>query len=159
MNRHLLIYHLLFTGGGIYARSSYYSNSIAMANNSALVWKPSTSSYLEMDIYCMSNSSSSSTGSVIRTPRGNPLSASSCGVGCYRMYSSSPSLSSTYRGIYTCRIADSNGVYLDINFGIYPYSSRLSCKHAVLYFKVLCNVTTRDTYFVVFWSIIQLLRW
>ncbi len=158
MNRRLLICHLLFTGGGIYARSSYYSNSIAMANNSALVWKSYSSYSYEMDIHCMSNSTSSSTGSVIRTPYGNPLSATSCGVGCYRMYSSSSSLSSSHRGIYTCRIADSNGVYLDINFGIYPYNSRYSCKHAELYFKELCNVITRQTYFVVFWSIIQLIR-
>ncbi len=147
----------VLTGGGIYAQSSFYSNSIAMANNSALVWK---SAYIyKMDIYCMSNSSSSYTGNVIRTPYSNALSETSCGVGCYRMYSTYSSLSSSYQGIYTCRIADSNEDYLDINFGIYPYDSRYSCKHAELYFKVLCNVITRQTYFVVFWSIVQLLRW
>ncbi len=155
----LNIYFFVLTGGGIYARSSLYSNNIAMANNSALFWKSSSTYSYEMDIYCMSNSTSSYTGSVIRTPYSNGLSASSCGVGCYRMYSSSSSLSSSYRGIYTCRISDSNGVYLDINFGIYPYNSTYSCKHAELYFKVLCNVITRQTYFVVFWSIMQLLRW
>ncbi len=154
------LYFFVPTGGGIYARSSLYSNRIAMANNSALVWKYPTSGYYthEMDIYCMSNSSSSSTGSVIAATY-NPLSTSSCGVGCYRMYSLSSSLNSSYQGIYTCRIADSNGVYLDINFGIYPYNSRYSCKHVELYFKVLCNVITQQTYFVVFWSNVQLLRW
>ncbi len=134
----------VLTGGGIYARSSLYSNYIAMANNSALVWKSSTYSYYiiyEMEIYCMSNSSSSSTGSVIASSY-DPFSTSSCGVGCYQMYSSSSYLSSSHQGIYTCRIADSNGVYLDINFGIYLYNSRYSCKHAELYFKVLCNVIT-----------------
>ncbi len=126
----LNIYFSVLTGGGIYAQSSLYSNSIAMANNSALVWKSSTYNY-EMDIYCMSNSSSSSTGSVM-TPSSNPLSTTSCGVGCYQMYSTSSSLSSTYQGIYTCRIADSNGDYLDFNFGIYPYSYRYICKYTEL---------------------------
>ncbi len=79
----------------------------------------------------MSNSTSSSTGSVI-APSYNPLSTTSCGVGCYRMYSRSSSLSSAYQGIYTCRIADSDGVYLDIHFGIYPYSYRNTCKYLKL---------------------------
>ncbi len=114
-------------GAGLYAESSYYSNRIPLSNNSALVWKHSTYSYNEMDIYCMSNSSSSSTGSLL-TPYGNALSRTSCGIGCYRMYSSSSSLSSPYQGIYTCRIADSRGISLDVNFGIYPYSYRYNGK-------------------------------
>ncbi len=118
---------LYLPGAGLYARSSLYSNQIPLSNNSALVWRSSTSSYLEMDIYCMSNSSSSSTGTLL-TPYGWALSRTSCGIGCYRVYSSSSSLSSSYQGIYTCRIADSRGVSLDVNFGIYPYSYRYHCK-------------------------------
>ncbi len=115
------------TGAGLYAQSSYYSNQIPLSNNSALVWRSSTYSYNEMDIYCMSNSTSYYTGSLL-TPYGSALSHTSCGVGCYRVYSSSSSLSSSYRGIYTCRIADSRGISLDVNFGIYPYAYRYSCK-------------------------------
>ncbi len=114
-------------GAGLYAESSYYSNRIPLPNNSALVWRSPTSRYLEMDIYCMSNSSSSTTGSLL-TPYGSALSRTSCGIGCYRVYSSSSSLSSSYQGIYTCRIADSKGISLDVNFGIYPYSYRYSSK-------------------------------
>ncbi len=115
------------TGAGLYAQSSYYSNHIPLSNNSALVWRSSTSRYYEMDIYCMSNSSSSSTGSLLATYDW-ALSRTSCGIGCYRVYSSSSSLSSSYQGIYTCRIADSRGISLDVNFGIYPYAYRYSCK-------------------------------
>ncbi len=121
-------------GAGLYAKSSYYSNRIPLSNNSALVWRSPTYSYNELDIYCMSNSSSSSTGSLL-TPYGWALSRTSCGIGCYRVYSSSSSLSSSYRGIYTCRIADSRGISLDVNFGIYPYSYRYSCKGYISLFK------------------------
>ncbi len=117
------------TGAGLYAQSSLYSNQIPLSNNSALVWRSSTYSSIEMDIYCMSNSSSSATGTLL-TPYGWALSRTSCGVGCYRVYSSSSSLSSSYQGIYTCRIADSRGISLDVNFGIYPYSYRYSGKDA-----------------------------
>ncbi len=102
-----------------------------MANNSALVWISSSYSYY-MNIYCMSNSSSSSTGT--RTPHNYGLSATSCGVGCYRMYSTSSYLSSSYRGIYTCWIKDSKGDYLAINFGIYQYG--FNCKYAELHFNL-----------------------
>ncbi len=118
------------TGAGLYVRSSLYSNQIPLSNNSALVWRSPTYSYLEMDIYCMSNSSSSSTGTLL-TPYGSALSHTSCGIGCYQVYSSSSSLSSSYQGIYTCRIADSRGISLDVNFGIYPYSYRYHCKSII----------------------------
>ena len=116
-------------GAGVYVQSSYFSSETSLPNNSALVWKYPTYSYYkyEMDIYCMSNSTSSSEGSLI-SPYGYVLRTTFCGVGCFQMYSSSSYLSSSYRGIYTCRIADSRGMFFDLNFGIYPYNERYTCK-------------------------------
>ncbi len=125
-------------GAGLYAESSYYSYRIPLSNNSASVWG-SPYSYYQMDIYCMSNSTSSSTGSLL-TPYGSALSNTSCGIGCYRVYSSSSSLSSSYQGIYTCSIADSRGISLDVNFGIYPYSYMYNGKGTSLFKIRYCNL-------------------
>ncbi len=103
-----------------------------------------------MDIYCMSNSSSYLTGSLM-TPNGSALSHTSCGIGCYRVYSNSSSLSSSYQGIYTCRIADSRGISLDVNFGIYPYGYRSSSKDYISFlircyncYQLLCSNPCSD---------------
>lgn len=117
-------------GAGVLVRSSYNYSGVPLPNNSALVWKAPTNGHhdFEMDIYCMSNSTNNSTGSLV-APHGNALGTTFCGVGCYWIYSTYSSLSPSDQGIYTCRIEDSNHVTLDVNFGIYPHG--YSCKYCI----------------------------
>ncbi len=75
----------------------------------------------------MSNSSSSSVSAYIEYPfSSSQFSTVSCGTGCYRLYSTYSYLSLSYQGIFTCRIQDSRGSYLDLHLGIYPYG--FNCK-------------------------------
>ncbi len=95
----------------------YLSNQ-PVANNTAIVWR---SYYPLMNLYCMSNSSSSSVSASIQYPYSSSwFHTTRCGTGCYRLYSTLSYLSSSYQGIFTCNIQDSRGIYLGLHFGIYP---------------------------------------
>ena len=91
-------------------------------------------------LYCQSNSTSSSVGSIIGD-YSYYLSQSNCGAGCYYVYRFSSSWSysywSSYQGVYTCRIPDSTGAYLDVNVGIYPVG--FSCKCIALVMLLRCT--------------------
>ncbi len=107
-------------------------------------------SYTRVSIYCCSNSSYS-TGSItlpnsavttrnygnyIKMSRFRGSYYANLYAGCMKLfhysrvnyYSSSSSiyytLSSSYRGIYTCNILDSNNVNIPLSFGIYGEGSR-----------------------------------
>ncbi len=130
-----------------------YSNNVLLANNSAIVIYYS-SMYRDLHIYCMSNASSTS-ASVIQ-PGSQNLSTTTCGPGCYKLsisiyelfyycpgYWYGQSLNSSDEGIYTCRIRDSRGIYLDVNVGI--YLDEFSCKLCVALIATslcmsLCNL-------------------
>ncbi len=121
-----------FTGAGFFVLDSYYSSNEPVANNTAIVWKPFFS-YYNLNLYCMSNSSSSYVSASIQYPYSSfQFSTTRCGTGCYQLYSTH----SFHKGIYTCRIQDSRGVYLDLHFGMYPYG--FNCKH---YFMYLVNTS------------------
>ncbi len=125
------IFVLSLAGAGIYVVTSQYSNSVPLSNNSAIVWRPPSASYRSTTyyiLYCMSNASSTS-ASVVYPYIGGYVTTTTCGAGCYQLYyrsSYTNSLSSSYQGIYTCRIQDSRAIYLDIHVGIYP--SSFNCK-------------------------------
>ncbi len=126
---------LPYTGAGMYASSSQYSNYVPLSNNSAIVWKSSYySTYYRLN--CMSNASSTSAYVVYPYSSGYTYTGS-CGAGCYQLYYYGyyVSLSSSYQGIHTCRIQDSRGIYLDVNTGIYPYGFR--CKFHFFSLQVL----------------------
>ncbi len=123
-----IVTSLSLTGAGIYAESSEHSNTVPLSNNSAITWRQSsyyTTTYYSL--YCMSNASSTSAYALFPYSS-SYVSRTTCGAGCYRLYYTGyqTSLSSSYQGIYTCRIQDSRGIYLDVHVGIYPHS--FSCK-------------------------------
>ncbi len=121
---------LFITGAGIFVLDSYYSSNQPVANNSAIVWK-SSSYYNKVNLYCISNSSSSSVSAYLQYPYGNPFNSRRCGIGCYRWYSTESYLRSSNQGIFTCRIQDSRGIYLDLHFGMYPFE--FNCKLIFLF--------------------------
>ncbi len=116
------IYCCLFTGAGIFVSNSYYLSNEPVANNTAIVWRKSSYS-TKVNLYCMSNSSSSSVSARIQYPYSSGYFYSTrCGTGCYQLYSTySYYLNSDYYGIFTCRIQDSRGIYLYLHFGIYRH--------------------------------------
>ena len=121
--KHIVSSEPSLAGAGMYAELSSGLTRVALPNNSAVVWESRyyfTYRY-SLDLYCMSNSTSNSSGTVILTDHsvGNP-ETSFCGVGCLRIHKISSRLQN-FDGIHTCRILDSQGTFLDVNFGIYFY--------------------------------------
>ncbi len=122
----------------MYAISDY----VPLANNSAIAW--SDPYYTHFDLYCMSNASS--TSAYVERSANIYFYPTYCGTGCYRLtywgrYGSG--LSSSDQGIYTCRIQDSRGIYLDVSVGI--YHDGFNCKHCVALIATslcmsLCNL-------------------
>ena len=108
-----------------------------MANNSIVVSRY-CNDYQRIYFECCSNTSSTSTqligrtGSNVITSYASEIlrhytASSSCTR--FRSYSSSSNrcrysryyFTSSYQGVYTCRMTDSNGQYNDFSMGIYPY--------------------------------------
>ncbi len=134
----------------MYAVYSQYSNSVPLSNNSAIAWQGSY--YTTFSLYCMSNASNTSAYLIYHKNSGNHLVFHpNCGTGCYELsyygyYGSS--LSSSDQGIYTCRIQDSRGIYLDVSVGIYP--DGFNCKHCAALIATslcmsLCNLFSSAT--------------
>ena len=120
--------------------SHQYGSSQAMANNSIVV-ASSCSSYVRFDFYCCTNRSSVSGAeligrdnyNVMYSYRRDIMQAYSFYSDCVRFrsydyygYGCSYYFTSSYQGVYTCKMADSNGIYQDFSMGIYP--NGFSCK-------------------------------
>ena len=101
-------------------------HNAAVPNNAVLVARNYNSYFY---FYCQSNSTSNSVGS-FTGDYSSYFSQSYCGAGCYQLYTSSYWYSS-YQGVYTCTIPNSNGTYLDVNVGLYPYG--FNCKYDYYY--------------------------
>jgi len=114
---------LLSLGAGLYANSAHK----ALMNNSII--KASSSQRLG-EFSCMSGSTQGGVGQFIgRDGRdityqfGDPFYVSIGGVqnpGLIQV-SSYTTLQTSYQGVYTCRIPDETGKFLDINVGLYRY--------------------------------------
>ena len=122
----LLYYYLILkTGAGFYVASSYYLNNVAVTNNSLIVQK-SSCYHCKVDVYCYSNSTSSSTGYYI-FPNNDRKSSDShhysytvdqqtySGVRIRSYYWNTPDI----WGIFTCEIPDSEGNTVETSIGIY----------------------------------------
>ncbi len=137
-----MVVYLFIAGAGIYVSQSLGTGAGGTTgpqpNNSYAIIDTSRSNINSNNrgqIYCCSNSSYS-TGS-ITLPGGTVITSnydnlritrytgnSSTYAGCIRLYHdyyyhSSYSLSSSYRGIYTCNILDSNNVNIPVSIGFY----------------------------------------
>ena len=115
------------TGAGIYVSSSYYVNRLAVSNNSLIVPKPTTCYDCKVNVYCYSNSTSSSVGYYkfpnnqrrysdnnyydFKVGRINPsgIRIRSYGYGAPDIW-----------GIFTCELPDSEGNTVETSIGIYP---------------------------------------
>ncbi len=143
-----MVVYLFIAGAGIYVSRGLGTGAGGTTgpqpNNSYAIvdtGRSNTYSYTRGQIYCCSNSSYS-TGS-ITIPGGGAVTTSNYGslritrytgssstyAGCitlyhYYYYYSSYSLSSSYRGIYTCNILDSNNVNIPVSIGFYSEGSR-----------------------------------
>ena len=121
-------FHLLSSGAEVYiVQSSNYKSSI-VANNSVIVHQQDPCVNCKADIYCYSNSTLSNIGEII-FPNGKTYSTNS-GLNHHytvdRLQSAihvavpnSDSSLGLNQGIYTCKIPDSNGISIDISFGLY----------------------------------------
>lgn len=101
-----------FKGGGVYVRKSRYISDQAVANNTGLVRHGSCYRCIEFEIYCASNSSSFVT---LVLPNGREISGTTPSEINYQSRTSS----FQQRGIYTCRMNDSNGHPVDMSVGVY----------------------------------------
>ena len=126
---------MLYVGVGIYIQYARNSHVLgAQPSNSFATVTDSYYSSTRVDLYCCSNSTSAS-GASITVPHGSTYTSnfwhgqiyhsysSSSYPGCIRLryydYRSHFHLSSSYDGIHTCNIPDSQGHILHENIGLY----------------------------------------
>ena len=114
------------TGAGIYVDDSYYVNRLAVNNNSLIVQKPNYCRYCKIDVFCYSNSTSSSVGYYEFPNNGRVYSDNSyyrytvsrtnpSGIRIYSYYRYEPDI----WGIFTCELPDSEGNTVETSIGIY----------------------------------------
>ena len=116
----------LNTGVGFYVSSSNYLNSVAVANNSLIVRKSSSCYNCRVDVYCYSNSTSSSAGYYI-FPNYHRKSSDNdhydyainrqthSGIRIHSSGSQNPDI----WGIFVCELPDSEGNTVENSIGIY----------------------------------------
>ena len=126
-----MILFIVIIGSGLYIQSSVYVNQQAVLNNSLVVPRSRSCGYYcsetVLDLYCYSNSTSSSVGYYMY-PDGNRYSSSDS----YRYtvvqqsYSSIRLYGTTSRhyslgiwGIFTCELPDAEGNTVETSIGIY----------------------------------------
>ena len=126
------------TGAGIYVSSSYYVNQLAVSNNSLIVPKPNNCYYCKIEVYCYSNSTSSSVG-YYKYPN-NQRRYSESSQYHYNVERMDPSgiRIRSYRyynpyiwGIFTCELPDSEGNTVDTSIGIYSSMPSMCICHLV----------------------------
>ena len=114
------------TGAGIYVSNSHHVNQLPVSNNSLIVQKPNSCYYCKIDVYCYSNSTSSSVG-YYKFPNNQRIYSNND----YYDYTIGRITSSgirirSYRydtpdiwGIFTCELPDSEGNTVEASIGIY----------------------------------------
>ena len=121
-----ILNNILHTGVGFYVDDSYYLNNMAVANNSLIVQKSSSCSYCKVDVYCYSNSTSTSAGYYIFPNDVRQYSISDyydyivdrqsySGIRIINYASNTPDI----WGIFTCELPDSVGNTVETSIGIY----------------------------------------
>lgn len=113
----------MYTGAGIFVEESQDIRLRGVANNTALRW-----SYdYQLDIYCYSNSTEDQPASIV-LPSGEEYFSRSgyrqfvvqqLNPSGLRLHNPNNYRISRYRGIYTCRMLDSDGKMLEMSFGLY----------------------------------------
>ena len=113
-------------GAGIYVDDSYHVNNLAVNNNSLIVQKPNSCYYCKIDIYCYSNSTSSSVGyykfptnqRVDSDGRHYDYTIGRINPSGIRIRSYSTRTPDVW-GIFTCELPDSEGNTVETSIGIY----------------------------------------
>ena len=142
---------MLHTGAGIYITHSDDSVTTGtQPNNSLVVVKAMSELEAHLKIDCMSNTSNENgTKELIRPDNrlvnsDNPMP--SLGLtrtkSFFRIENTNNEFTAEHQGVYTCRIADANGMLWDINIGIYPSGFRGMFCNISLTWAVLLHMFT-----------------